>query len=290
MVGENLISPDEVTKLKQYATSVKIAQERAAKAFQIEVQNDMGQKWAVRLGEGDPPTESEMITAKLNNEVTEADISAVRKWKASSKKVFLGDNPKVYAELFEEFAAIRPKVKRSASAQLTEDKKNLTFEQVALFRQRTLESMAEGEISQSIGDRWLRRITPRFNEGADELLKSINEVTVAEGWFFDTTENILKDPNEIADATMRLQDELMKGIDTKEDELDRRLNFDEFKELADDIKTNFTFRTNQNKGTYKLGEIRQISGKLWRVTGYDTDGEPIIDDNLDAPVKEAPTK
>ena len=287
---KDLLPPDEVQEIREYATRVAVAREKQKKALRIRTQNDTGETWANRLAAGDVPTEAEMATAKLNNEVTEADITAVRKWKASDKKVFLGDNAKAYAGLVTEFGAIGPETQKRADKQLKEDMQNITFEQVALFRQRVLESMAEGEISQGTGQKWLTRITPRFNEGVDGLLNSINTVVTAEGWWSDSTEQILTDPNEVIEANMRMQNQLMQEIDNQENKLDRRLRFDEIKTITDDIKTNFTFRTNQDRGTYKLGEIRQLSGRLYRVTGYDLDGEPILNDDLNASVSEAPKK
>ena len=167
---------------------------------------------------------------------------------------------------------------------------DVSLAQIARFRQSILESMENGKMTMSTGNKWLKQIAPKFDEDTKSLFEERNNKVIAAHWYGDDVEVVLTNKDAIAEAKMNLQNGLMILIDVEENKKGRRLLLSEVKTIVDDLKDNFRLRVNEDRGTYKVGEIRQFGDKLYRVTGFNEKGTPILDDDLSAPIKQEAKK
>jgi len=274
---QGLITPQDLEGISKYAADLVKAREREAKALNLRKQNSVANDWATRIANGEQLSEREMAIAVLRGDATATDAAAARKVKASNKKVFLGDNPETYAGMIDEFISLDKTIRTLPEA--------ASLAKIAGFRQKLMESMDAGTMSMTTGQKWMKQITPKFNERLGELFDQINKITVVRDWAFDTVEDILPSKEEQVTAQVRLTNDLFDAIDKEENRVGRRLDLTELKVVTDTVKDNFKLRINSDAGLFRLGELHQVGGKIYRVVGFDTDMTPLLEDDLAAPVK-----
>jgi hypothetical protein len=150
-----------------------------------------------------------------------------------------------------------------------------------------MESMEAGTVSLPTGRKWLNRIEPSFQGGVASLVKRITVEEKGMLWGTNFVELITK-PEDVAAAKGAFTKELMDRIDIAEQKSGVALEPTDIKLIMDGISNDFVLQTNANAGTFKLGDIVDKGGEKYKVVGKNLAGEPLYDDNLNAPISVIP--
>jgi hypothetical protein len=272
----------EEDAFRKQASDMAASKEKTRKINQTRLQNTTGQNWAQRSAQEDFPTEKEMAIAIQEGSATEADRKSVRDVKASTRKVFIGDNPQAEGELFTQYSAIAADL-----AEVDDDLEPILMANISSFRQKIMESMEAGTVSAPVGRKWLNRVEPAFQGGIASLVKRITVEEKGMMWGTNFVEMITK-PEDVASAKSAFTNELMDRIDIAEEKEKAALKPSDIKVIMDGVTADFVLQTNANAGTFKLGDIVEKGGEKYKVTGKNLAGEPLYDDNLNAPISVVP--
>lgn len=276
-----ILDKEEISQIKDdaadYEKKIARSREAATKIRQSTVEDDFTNR---ALDEENPPSLSEIDSAVLNGDISESYARKLKAFNKSSRAIFAQDNPATYGELQTQFSAIT-KTKETRGGRKITVNKDTSLEQLSLFRQGVLESMEAGEISKETGKLWMNRISPKFNEKIDELLKNINNVDIEIDNAFDMTSRIITDPAELQEANMRLQKDLMQGIDSFERDKGSRASLQEMRGILQGVTKEFVHSNNPDRSVYALGEVIQRKGRKWIIYDFTSTGSPMLSSNLD---------
>lgn len=277
-------SQEEKAEIRKDASDFKARKTKLRKDLQTQNRFDAEGDFSRRIADGESISQTELNQARIKDGqkggITEAFAKKVTDVQKSAKiRRFLGDNVTAFAELQQEASLL--------GEDLDDD---VTFGRIAIFRQRILEAMENKEssgITLTTGRKWLKLISPKFNEGMAEVLEEANKFTMAWRWFDDEMETF-PSAEQKAQANLVLTKELMLRIDKQEQQLGRRLTSIDLKDTVDKIQEEFTLATTV-RGRFRLGKIVTSRGGIKaRVVGFNADGTPILNKNLRKPVLPQP--
>lgn len=285
---DDLFSDKEVDELRSAAADHIKKRNAFDELVRERQQFNTGQEFVQRVNTPEAPTETEIRQAERDGSLSEKDAKLIRGIKRSSKLFFSINNSQTQAQLSDSFRNMG--FESTTERGIKAANKKLSFGQVSLFRQQIMEAMEAGEISQDQGNLWLKRISPKFNEGIDELSERFTLEEDGEHWFDDTVD-MFTSPEEKDEARMTFQLMYMRRIDQAGDEATqqgKKLTFTQVKEISMETLEQFKLISNPNYGKYELGTILTDSdGVEMKVLGYDIDGEPVISLDLDTPIHQS---
>ncbi len=283
----DILDKEEISDIRKQATGMAESKKKLRKTLTTRAQNTTGQDWAQRTAKGNPPTENEINAAIWNGTATEKDARAVRKLKASKRKVFIGDNPRTVTGLLNQYSLLAKSLIDEGVDEDGGDLEPLLMAKVSGFRQKVMESMEAGTLSLPTGKKWLNRMEPIFQGGVTSLVKRVGVEQSAFLWGTTFVELITK-PEDKEIATATFMNELMDRIDKGEQKAGAQLESTDIKEIMDKLVDDFTLKLNPNAGTFKLGDIRDIGGQKFKIVAKTLAGDALYDDDLNAPISVIP--
>lgn len=143
-------------------------------------------------------------------------------------------------------------------------KEKVSLDDLALFRNDVVEALSRGEISKTVGEKWLKDTSEVLDE---KLRDEVGKRNPRAGW------NALKfwveglNPEEKDQMKEKLGNELMNRVSKGENDI----------KAANDIIEEETKKFNPNRATYEIGQIVNTPQGDAKVVGFDTDGEPLVE-------------
>jgi hypothetical protein len=290
-----MFSDKEVDEFRETATAhskrmladAKVALE--AKQFE----NHSGFIDRALAGNYDP--EKTIREGELTGDITKTEGNSVRALKRLARHQFTGDNFQTQERLSSSFARLGVgELEGKGKALSKRIQHTITFAQASQFRQEVLESMEnEGGTSRATGEKWLKRIDPKFYAGLDRITDKSRFFT----WQTEATEGAsvklrsFTTPDGMAEARAMFEGFFMDRIDKAGNEASEdgiSLNQAQVQDIADEAWEEYKVATNPTYQKWALGsKIDDGEGAMIKIIGYDTDGEALISYDLDAETHEA---
>ena len=143
-------------------------------------------------------------------------------------------------------------------------KEDISLDELAIFRNDVISAMAKGEIRDTVGEGWLKDTLEVLDENLRDEVEKRNPRA---GW------GALKfwveglNPEQKQQMKEKLGRELNERVSKGEDDV----------KAANDIIEEETKKFNPNRTLYEIGQVINTPIGDVKVTGFDTDGEPLVD-------------
>jgi len=270
------ISDEDKTAIRKEAADFmakkrKVAEE-AARRSEAEAEGEM----LDRMVDGDTPSLTEIAQSELREGkggISKGFATALRKLKKSTKSKKLGNNPKSYLELNTQLRNLAKAKKTQKVSEATVDA--FILERVSLLRQNLLEAQAAGTVSKKEADAINKIIGPGFTALTTELVRRLNVYDKGSEMADDLPKLFFTEAGDIEKATMDFQTDLLERINDAEDK-GESLSVSGVREIVNDLKNEFLFQNNPNRGKFKIGDIVERAGVTYEVAAYSVIGEPLL--------------
>lgn len=288
LTGKQL-SDEEKTEIRKEAsdflTKKKKVREETLRRSEAEAEGEVMDNIAA----GELPTMTELALMELRSGKggpSKSFIEVVRKLKKSLAPKKFGSNSRTFFEINKMFDNLITAKKADIKEKTPTEQ--FLLERVSVLRQNILEAKASGELSDKEASPFERIVGSEFTKRTTRVVERMRLLNTAKGWVAGTPNLLFTDPQELEQATMEFQVDLMNAINTAEDE-GPRLTHKAAQKLAAQVKEDFVIRHSTNRGKFEIGDIIPMLGSNWEVRGYDSAGEPMLRE-VDASTKQEKPK
>jgi len=277
------VSDEDKTAIRKEAAQFQAAKIRVAEFAKITSRHRVEQGFADKLTvDSSKVSMTDIHKALVAGEISKSFATDARALKKSAGDPIGEGDPFVYGELLEEMRLIGKEKGTGAAKRLIVNDK-VTFEQLALFRSRIMQSQAGKKTTPSQAAKLMDLISPKFNESMEEMVDNLNKVTVGADWVWalnnfvgsgktkspGTTEvPIFAKDRDVAQFRTNLTNELFRRIAKAQQ--NGRISYGQVKQITDDLTEKTQLDLTQ-KGFYQLGEIVSANEAAFRtLTGGQT--------------------
>jgi len=280
---------EEMGDIRDQAAKMAEAQKKQAKLFGMRQGFSRAQQWSA-LPAGKYPSSQDISQAQLNGEVTAGEAKAMRDLKASSNRTFLGDNPTDLVGLTASIQQALTLEKRKGEVggffspgsffdtkeeeALEKDLEARFYAATALSRQKILESMESGGVSESTGNKLLKSLGSAFTEDIVAIQKDVTTIINQTKLAGNTAFAMFTDEARVTEAQGAIEADYLQRIDVESNKKGRDLTLDEVVAVRARVIDDFTTEINPAKTAFPIGSVHRRNGQVLQVLGYRENGNP----------------